>query len=361
MVQNVFSKVFRQGSAFFILMMVTIFFAGGPGHATENDLGETNPVYSNNPVVAVVEGKTIHLNDLRDAQIHELMVQVFQLQKRKLVEKTMKVLGEKYPDLKLSGTPKVTKEEIVNFYQSTPEVKSMGPLEQWKENIRDYLKRLKREKYLKQVAEKFNRAASQGHVKNYLVPPTDFKLVVGLGTAMRWFPSESDSGRKVFLLEYSDFECPFCKRVQPTLAKLRKKYSNNVQFGYRHFPLPLHKEATSLAEAVECARDQGRFWEFHNLVYQNSAIANGPDGVFNLARKAGIQNIKGFEDCWSAGKYRKRVQEDVQAGVKIGIRGTPTFIIGQYDPGQGTVSGEMFSGAVPEDKFVKVIEKYLTQ
>lgn len=361
MVQDGPMKVFRQIPIFIFLVLLTVFMVARPSMVSADEEPPGFPVYSNNPVVATVEGQAVRLNDLRDAQIHELMVQVFQLQRRKLVEKTMKILGEKHPELKLSGTPKVKKEDIVNFYKTTAEVKSMGTLEQMEENIRQYLKGLNREIYLKEVAQKFNLAVNQGHVQDFFDPPADFRLVVGLGTAMRWFPEESGGMRKVFLLEYSDFQCPFCQRVQPTLAKLRKKYSNDVQFGYRHFPLPFHKEATRLAEAVECARDQGRFWEFQALVYQNSAVANDPEGIFNLARKAGVKNIKGFEDCWSAGKYRKRVQEDVQAGAKIGIRGTPTFIIGQYNPRQGTVSGEMFSGAVPEDKFVRVIEKYLTQ
>ncbi|NIP99362.1 MAG: thioredoxin domain-containing protein, partial [Nitrospinaceae bacterium] len=75
--------------------------------------------------------------------------------------------------------------------------------------------------------------------------------------------------RKVFVLEYSDFQCPFCRRVQPTLKKLRKRYASKVQFGYRHFPLPFHKQAVRLAEAVECARDQGRFWEFQDILYRD--------------------------------------------------------------------------------------------
>ncbi len=326
-----------------------------------DDLPDDVPVYSNNPVVAVVEGKAIYLNDLRDAQVHELMMQVYQLQNRKLIEIAMKMLSEGDAGLKLAETREVKKEDVVKFYESTAEVRSMGSLEQMEGNIRQYLKGVNKELALKEMSQQFNGAVQTGHIQNYFSPPSDFRLVAGIGTAMRWFPRESDDRRKVFLLEYSDFQCPFCKRVQPTLKKLRKKYSNDVQFGYRHFPLPFHKEATRLAEAVECAREQDRFWEFQSLVYQNADVAKDPDRVFHLAQKAGVKNIQGFEDCWGMGKYKKRVQDDVQAGAKIGIRGTPTFIIGQYDPNSDTVSGEMFSGAVSEEKFISVIEKYLRQ
>ncbi|MCA9483777.1 MAG: DsbA family protein [Nitrospina sp.] len=319
------------------------------------------PVYSNNPVVAVVEDQAIYLNDLRDAQIHELMMQVYQLQKRKLIEISMKVLAEQQPQLKPAEPDPVTREDIVKFYEATAEVRSMGSLEQMEANIRQYLEGVNHEVSLKKLGQQFQGAVIQGHIQNYFQPPSDFRLVAGIGSAMRWFPKDSDSRRKVFLLEYSDFQCPFCKRVQPTLKNLRKKYASDVQFGYRHFPLPFHEEATRLAEAVECAREQDRFWEFQSLIYKNADFAKNPDLVFQLAQKAGVKDISGFEECWGTGKYKKRVQQDVQAGAKIGIRGTPTFIIGQYNPGRDTVSGEMFSGAVSEEKFISVIEKYLSQ
>lgn len=361
MVNNGFLRTLRQATFIFSFATLSFLVFSPQTAVSADDVPENVPVYFNNPVVAVVEGKTIHLNDLRDAQIHEMMMQVYQLQRHKLVEKTIQILSEQHPEMDLGEIRPVTRDDVVDFYRSTAEVKSMGTLEQMEGNIRQYLKGLNREKYLKNVEGQFKEAVSRGIVKNFFLPPTDFRLVASLGTAMHWFPKETEEHRKVFLLEYSDFQCPFCKRVQPTLDKLRKKYAGNVQFGYRHFPLPFHKEATRLAEAVECARDQDRFWEFQSLVYQNSKVAHDPDGVFDLARKSGIKNLKAFEECWSMGKYRKRVQDDVQAGAKIGIRGTPTFIIGQYDHRQGTVSGEMFSGAVPEDKFISVIEKYLTK
>ena len=79
-----------------------------------------------------------------------------------------------------------------------------------------------------------------------------------------------------------------------------------------------------------------------------------------MAKRAGINNIRDFEFCWRNGKYAERVKNDIRDGVDLGIQGTPTFILGIYDQETRTVSGEMFSGAVSEDKFAQVIEKYLS-
>jgi protein-disulfide isomerase len=177
-----------------------------------------------------------------------------------------------------------------------------------------------------------------------------------------WAGEDAKISRKVFLLEYSDFQCPFCKRVQSTLKKLRKNYSEKVQFGYRHFPLPFHKEATFLAEAVECARDQNKFWEMQSVLYDidDETFVLSEVELVKLAKKAGVKNLKDFQTCAQKRKYKSRVTEDIRAGARLGIQGTPTFILGIYDLENGTVSGEMFSGAVSNEKFVEVIEKYLS-
>ena len=115
-----------------------------------------------------------------------------------------------------------------------------------------------------------------------------------------------------------------------------------------------------MAEAVECARDQGRFWEFQSHLYNNSESSFNKNQLMKTARKVGVKDLKSFQTCWEGGKYQKRVLQDIEDGARIGIQGTPTFIIGLYNPGDGTVSGEMFSGAVLEEKFIDVIEKFLT-
>jgi len=314
--------------------------------------------YSNNPVVAKVDGEDLMMNDLKNARIHDAMYQLHEMQSRALKEKILQQLGKKHPEFIQDEAREVTEKEITRFYEKTPGVKGLGSPEKMKDEIREYLQRAYKDSY---IEKKYQDAIKNKWVKIYLKPPNDFRVVAGLGTAMLWAKEDSNNSRKVFLLEYSDFQCPFCKRVQETLDKLRKTYSEKVQFGYRHFPLPFHKEAKILAEAVECARDQGRFWDMQSVLYDlsDSSFALTEIELIKLAKQAGVKNLKDFQTCAQKRKYQTRVTEDIQEGAQLGIQGTPTFILGLYDKENGTVSGEMFSGAVSSDKFVEVIEKYL--
>lgn len=315
------------------------------------------PVYSNNSLVAIVDGKPIQLDDIKNARIHEMMVALHKLQESELRQKIVEGLYDRHPELKRTEAQRIEKKDLINFYETSPGIKDLGPYEQMEPEIREYLEESARQKYFDRV---FQIAVEKGWVVNFLKPPNDFRLVAGVGSAMVWFTPNRDKPRRVFFLEYSDFQCPFCRRVQGTITQLRKKYSKQVQFGYRHFPLPFHNEAKKMAEAVECARDQGRFWEFQSHLYKNSESSFDKKQLMKTARKVGVKDLKSFQTCWEGGKYQKRVLQDIEDGARIGIQGTPTFIIGLYNPGDGTVSGEMFSGAVQEEKFIDVIEKFLT-
>jgi protein-disulfide isomerase len=271
-----------------------------------------------------------------------------------LKEKILEKLANKHPEFSAQSAPTVTEAEVKKFYDNTPGIKEMGGLQQVYGEIEGYLRNSYRNMFIEQ---QFQRAVKQGWAKVYLTPPNDFHLVAEIGSAMLW--SGKNKTARVFVLEYSDFQCPFCKRVQKTLQKIRNKYPDSVQFGYRHFPLPFHEEAKSYAQAVECSRDQGRFWQLQSWFYENLTHTISEAKVLEAAQIAGVKDIDEFKSCWKKGKYEKRVEKDIRDGVEMGIQGTPTFILGSYDYESGTVSGEMFSGAVSEDKFSKAIEKYL--
>jgi len=310
--------------------------------------------YSNNPVVAEVDDEPIHLDDLKHIRIQEALMQLHQMQTRALKEKILEKLANKHPKFSEKSIPTVSEAEVKKFYENTPGIKELGGLQKVHGEIEDYLRNSYRNLFIEQ---QFQRAVKQGWAKVYLTPPNDFHLVAEIGSAMLW--SGENKKAQVFVLEYSDFQCPFCKRVQKTLQKVRKKYPHSVQFGYRHFPLPFHEEAKGYAQAVECARDQDKFWELQSWFYENLTHAISEAQVLEAAQTAGVKDIDEFKSCWKKGKYEKRVEKDIRDGVEMGIQGTPTFILGSYDYESGTVSGEMFSGAVSEDKFSKAIEKYL--
>ncbi|NIQ01158.1 MAG: thioredoxin domain-containing protein [Nitrospinaceae bacterium] len=341
-----------------LYLLVSLLFYGSLTGSVRAEEKESSELFSNNPVVALADGQPILLDDLKNARIHEMMVRLYTMQRTLLKQKVVNSLSETHPELKSNGVKKVKQEDIERFYRTEPGIKDMGELTQIEGQIRVYLEKIRRRDYLKDLEKRYQMAVEKGWVVDYFDPPNDFLLQARLGTAMLLFNEKSGTPRKVFVMEYSDFLCPFCRKVQGTLQILRKKYAANVQFGYRHFPI--HPEARILSEAVECARDQGRFWQFQRVVYKNPrGMQRSKSELIKGGRLAGIRNISAFEKCIDSGKYRDRVQKDFEEGVRLGIQGTPTFIIGSYNPVTATVDGEMFSGAVSSEKFVGLIEKYL--
>ena len=138
---------------------------------------------------------------------------------------------------------------------------------------------------------------------------------------------------KVSLIEYSDFECPFCKRFHPTAKKLVESYDGKVNWVYRHFPLSFHNPgAQKQAEASECAAELGgndAFWRYADLIYQRTR-SNGKgfplDRLVPLAKEIGLDGEK-FQACLDGGKMAARVSEDSTEGIQIGITGTPGNVL----------------------------------
>lgn len=315
-----------------------------------------SPTYNNNPVVARVEGQPIKLDDLKNLRIHESLVQVFRIQKNALKRKIVKMLLPTHPELRKELVAKVTQEDVVQFYRKTPGVSELGSYQEMQSQIRGYLEKAYEQSYVENI---YKQALRNGWVVDYLEPPNDFRVAASIGTAALLFDEGSNPGRKVLVMEYSDFQCPFCKQAQKTLMRLRARYGRTVQFGYRHFPLAYHKNAQRLAEAAECAKEHGRFWELQALIFNNAPDSLNKKRVMVFAKEIGIKDLSSFEKCWDEGKYRERILRDIKSGEEIGIQATPTFVIGIHDPASKTVSGDMFSGAVAEGKFVAAIEKYL--
>jgi len=352
--------IFKAGFSFVLttLLLIPSFSSTILAQPLEDEKKENSINYSNNPVVAVTEGQPILLDDLKNAQIHELMMRLYQMQRSLLKQKVIKSLVETHPELKSDDNPQITQKDVEEFYHDEPGIKDLGSLEQLQGQIRNYLEKMQGQGYMRNLEARYQMAVDNGWVVDYFKPPNDFRLKASIGSAVLWFKEQSDQVRRVFVMEYSDFLCPFCKKVQGTLNDLRKKYADTVQFGYRHFPL--HEEARSLSEAVECARDQGRFWQFQSLVFLDARrLQQNKMELVRNARRAGVRDIPSFERCLDSGKYQKRVQSDLEEGLSLGIQGTPTFIIGTYNHSTSTINGEMFSGAVDPSKFINLIEKYL--
>lgn len=157
-----------------------------------------------------------------------------------------------------------------------------------------------------------------------------------------------ESNAAVTLVEFSDFQCPFCSRFHPTVTQILDEYSDEVRWVYKHFPLDaLHPQARPSAEASECAAEQGKFWEFGDALFENQSGLSS-DYYTELARDLGL-NLDQFNKCASTRKYKDKIEADYQLGIRLGVRGTPATF----------VNGELLVGAVPYSSMKGAIEKAL--
>jgi len=153
-----------------------------------------------------------------------------------------------------------------------------------------------------------------------------------------------DKNAPVTLVEFSDFQCPYCQRFHPTMKRVMDEYEGKVRWIYRHFPLGFHQNAQKSAEASECAGDQGKFWEYSDKLFENSK-ANG-DGLHEkdlkkYAKEMGLNTDK-FNKCLSSDKFAGKVKADMASGQAAGVSGTPGTILIDKDG-----NTELISGALP--------------
>jgi protein-disulfide isomerase len=170
-------------------------------------------------------------------------------------------------------------------------------------------------------------------------------------------PMLGNKDAKVTIVEFSDFQCPFCKRFyEDAMAQIKKEYvdTGKVKIAYRHYPLSFHPHAGKAGEASECANDQGKFWEYHDILFENQEGWSGKDAAgaaedfVSYAGELGLDTGT-FSTCLSSDKYAEKVKQDEKAGNDAGVSATPTFY----------VNGRQVVGALPFAEFKTVIEEQL--
>lgn len=173
--------------------------------------------------------------------------------------------------------------------------------------------------------------------------PSDVKDVEIAGAPMRG-PEDAP----VTIVEFSDFQCPYCSRVTPTLERVMNDYDGKVRLAFRQFPLTnIHPMAQKAAEASLCAHEQEKFWAMHDAMFADQ----GNLGVDALKSKAGELGLDAeqFAACLDSGKYAEEVSSDMKAGQAAGVSGTPAMFI----------NGRFISGAVPYEQVAEVIDDEL--
>jgi protein-disulfide isomerase len=226
------------------------------------------------------------------------------------------------------------------FYDEN-KTRLQGDFKSLEDQIKNYLNaqrvQARQQEFLKSL-----RASAR--IEVFLTPPPIVRSEVATFGA----PVRGASDAPVTIVEFSDFHCPFCRKIQQVLDQVRVKYGDKIQIVYRDFPLDnLHPQARAAAEAGQCATEQGKFWEFHDKVFKNDPDAS-PATLDRFAKEAGM-DVSAFAACRISGKYKTSVQTSNQEGAKLGITGTPTFFI----------NGRILVGAQPLEAFARIIDEEL--
>ena len=170
---------------------------------------------------------------------------------------------------------------------------------------------------------------------------------------------KGNNNAKVILVEYSDFECPFCKRFHPTMQQVMKEYGNKVKWVYRHFPLSFHANAQKEAEASECAGKLGgndAFWKYTDKIFERTT-SNGTgfalDKLVPLAKELKL-NESQFKTCLDSGEFAQKVKDQMARGSEEGVSGTPGTIVIKANG-----ETELVSGAYPYEQLKPIIDAAL--
>ena len=240
----------------------------------------------------------------------------------------------------VKGEIKITDVEYKKFVKEK-NIPESNINDQVKERINTYMKEQKREELVQAyVAKETKNAPIEVYFKK---PKSNIQVEVGES------PVTGGENAKVTIVEFSDFQCPFCGRAAKTVNEVKKKYGNKIKLTFKHFPLPMHRDAGPASEASMCVYEQGKdkFWKFHDIAFSNQEKL-GAEDLVKHAKAAGADEKK-FKECFDAKKYADFVKKDQAYGEKLGVRSTPTFFI----------NGQLLSGALPVEAFSEVIDEEL--
>jgi protein-disulfide isomerase len=232
-----------------------------------------------------------------------------------------------------------TDAEVKAFYdEQKPRQPQLPPLDAVKDQIVQYLQQGAARKVQGEFLEKLRAEAK---VEILLTPPRVQVAAEG--------PARGEAKAPITIVEFSDFECPYCSKAEETVQQVMKEYGGKVRLVYRDFPLPFHPNAQKAAEAAHCAGDQGKYWEMHEKLFANQKALSVAD-LKGHAKTLGLDAGK-FDKCLDGNDKAKLVEGNKEAGSKVGVTGTPAFF----------VNGVMLSGAQPFSEFKSLIDKELAK
>ncbi len=280
---------------------------------------------------------TQKIYDGRRAALEDIIAEMLIAQ----AAKAKSMSADAYEEAELGKRVKqVTDADVVAFYQANVNQMQGRPLDAMAPAINRYLQDQQRAAARQQLLTELRKDAPPIRVM-FEAPRTKVDVAAT-------DPSLGSSSAPVTIVEFSDFQCPFCQRAAPTLKRVRETYGDKVRVVWKDFPLTqIHPQAFKAAEAGHCAAEQGKFWELHDQMFGNQQALQ-PDSLKKYAADIGLDATK-FNACLDSSKYAERVRNGVAAGSSLGVNSTPTLYI----------NGRLLQGAQPYETFAALIDEEL--
>ena len=242
-------------------------------------------------------------------------------------------------EIKLKIAP-VSENDVQLFYEKNKN-RIGAELDKVHDQIRDYLLE---QRIAQQKSEYLKTLRAKAKISTFLKPLGVFRAEVITTGA----PFRGSDNAQITIVKFEDFQCPYCKTVQPTFLNILKLYDGKVRLVHKDLPLDaIHPQARPAAEAARCAADQGKFWEYHDKLYAQ-APKLAVEELKSAAKEIGL-NVASFDQCLVSGKFKAAVQRDFSEAAGLGLTGTPAFFI----------NGRELSGAQPIEAFTAIIDEEL--
>jgi len=303
-------------------------------------------------VLATVDGRNITEADIAKniaAQMTQIDNQIYATKKRavdaliadQLLDQEAKKRGVSREQLlkqevKDKVTP-VTDAEVEKVYNDNKDKVGGRTLAELKAPITQQLQNSREQQRQQEFIRELRKTAA---IKMELKPPM-------VNVATDGAPVRGNANAPVTIVEFSDFQCPFCARAEGEIVKVRDTYKDQVKIVYKDYPLPIHSNAPKAAEASRCAGEQDKYWEYHDVLFANHSALEVPN-LKKFATDLKLDTAK-FDTCLDSGKYADEIAKDMAEGSRVGVSGTPAFFI----------NGRLLSGAQPFSAFQEAIDDAL--
>lgn len=306
-------------------------------------------------IIALINGSRVitekEIDDAVGPQLYALQEKVYNLRKRALENLVTQLLlsdeakkrGLTEAELRQQLLPykiEVKQSDVDNAYANNLSILENMSEDEAKQRIRlDLETRLKLEAYKAAISE----IVRKGDVETFLaepVPPSSRISAAG--------PSTGPLNAPVTIVEFSDFQCPYCKQAAVSLKPLIRSYGADVRFVFKQMPLPIHADAFKAAQASVCADEQGKFWEYHDILFKSSELSE--QALRRYASDLGLRTGE-FNSCLSSEASATIVRKDMEEAMQAGVQGTPTYF----------VNGRIVKGMKSSEDFRNVIDQALKQ